>query len=384
MPAVNPEILSWARNRAGLSKAEAARKLRIKEAHGKTPLDRLTDLESGEHEPTQPLLLRMVDIYRQPLIAFYLARPPKPSLRDSEFRSLSGSRSDQARINMLVRDMQASQSLVHEILADEDAPRVPFIGTLTLDQGVRRGLSKVRQLLGDVAPMRHLGAEALFKGLREAAEGAQVFVILKGDLGSHHTALDTTAFRGLALSDPLAPFIVINNNDAKTAWCFTLVHELVHLLLGRNACSSTAGDSKVERFCDDVASRFLLPKKPIREFRATRNDLAAEIADIAKEWNVSRTLFAYRLLRAGHIGQAEYRRLAEGFRRSWLSQRQRQRFKNRESKGGPAFYTVRRHRVGKAMLELVARSLAERSLPTRRAAVVLGVKPTQVGPVLAG
>ena len=384
MPAVSPEILSWARDRAGLSKAEAARKLAIKAAYGKTPLERLTELESGDREPTRPLVLRMAAVYRQPLITFYLAQPPEPSLHDSEFRSLSGSRSDQARIDTLVRDMQASQGLVHEILADEDAPRVPFIGTLTLDQGVDHGLSKVRELLGDDGFMKHRGAGSLFNGLREAAERAGVFVILKGNLGSHHTALDTTAFRGLALTDPLAPLIVINDNDARTAWSFTLVHEFVHLLLGRNACSSSAGNSEVERFCDDVASLFLLPEAPIRELRAARDELAANMTDIAGEWNVSRTLVAYRLLRAGHIGQAEYGRLAEEFHQSWLSQRQRLRERNRESEGGPAFYTVRRHRVGKAMLELVARSLAERSLPTRRAAVVLGVKPTQVQPMLAG
>ena len=155
MPAVSPEILSWARDRAGLSKAEAARKLAIKAAYGKTPLERLTELESGDREPTRPLVLRMAAVYRQPLITFYLAQPPEPSLHDSEFRSLSGSRSDQARIDTLVRDMQASQGLVHEILADEDAPRVPFIGTLTLDQGVDHGLSKVRELLGDDGFMKH-------------------------------------------------------------------------------------------------------------------------------------------------------------------------------------------------------------------------------------
>ncbi len=336
MPAVTPEILSWARHCAGLSKAEAAHKLGIKAACGKTPLERLAEVESGEHEPTRPLLLRMAGVYRQPLITLYMAQPPRPVKHHSEFRSLSGSRSEQALIDTLVRDVQASQSLIHEVLADEDAPGVSFIGTLELNQGVDQGVSRVRELLGHDEVTKHRRAGDLFDGLREAAERVGVFVILKGNLGSHHTALDTTAFRGLALTDPLAPLIAINDNDARTAWSFTLVHEFVHLLLGRNACSPNVGNSKVERFCDDVASRFLLPEAPIREF-----------------------------------GSA-------------VSRKHRHDADNRESTRAPTFYAVRCHRAGKAMLELVARSLANRSLSTRRAAVVLGVKPTQVAPMLAG
>ena len=79
MPAVNPEILSWARMRAGLSEAEAAAKLEIRPAYGKTPEQRLVELERGARMPTRPVLVRMADKYRQPLITFYLEQPPQPS-----------------------------------------------------------------------------------------------------------------------------------------------------------------------------------------------------------------------------------------------------------------------------------------------------------------
>jgi len=36
-----------------------------------------------------------------------------------------------------------------------------------------------------------------------------IFVLLIGDLGSYHTAFDLEVFRGFALSDDIAPFIII-------------------------------------------------------------------------------------------------------------------------------------------------------------------------------
>jgi Zn-dependent peptidase ImmA (M78 family) len=76
-------------------------------------------------------------------------------------------------------------------------------------------------------------AEEAFSFLRSRAEEVGVFVLLKGDLGSHHTAIDLQTFRGFALADPVAPFVVINDQDSKSAWSFTLIHELAHLWLGQ-------------------------------------------------------------------------------------------------------------------------------------------------------
>jgi hypothetical protein len=71
MIAVNPHILTWARETAGLSLADAAHKLGIGEARGVSPEDRLEDYERGEEKITRPLLLKMSNKYRRPLIAIY-------------------------------------------------------------------------------------------------------------------------------------------------------------------------------------------------------------------------------------------------------------------------------------------------------------------------
>jgi hypothetical protein len=47
--------------------------------------------------------------------------------------------------------------------------------------------------------------------LRDHTEAAGVFVLLLGNLGSHHTNIDLETFRGFALADQEAPFLVIND-----------------------------------------------------------------------------------------------------------------------------------------------------------------------------
>jgi len=108
------------------------------------------------------------------------------------------------------------------------------------------------------------------------------------------------------------------------------------------------------------------------------DQLADAISRFASERNVSRALIAYRLHRSSRIDVYSYQRLAEMFRRRWLRDRHRKAL----DEGGPSYYTVRRHRAGKALLNLVRRGVGEGSLSTTKAAIVLGVKPTNVGPML--
>ena len=387
MPAVNPDILSWARDSAGLSMEEAVAKLSLNAAYGKTPIERLQELESGAREPSRPTLVRMAKQYRRPLVAFYLSKPPKRGDRGTDFRSLSGAHPPgaDAAVQALVRQILARQSILRDILAEEEATEAAFVGALTLNHGRPAALDLTRQILRSAHPRQAANPTQAFENLRESTEEAGVFVLLKGDLGSYQTAIDTETFRGFALADPLAPFIVINDNDAKAAWSFTLVHELVHLFLGDTGISGIRAGNRIEQFCNDVASAYLLPEEALTALEPRRlefDELATEIAAVANAHNVSRALVAYRLLRSNQIDGPRYWNLVSAFHAQWQSKKEGRRAAARAADGGPNFYTVRRHRAGKALLDVVRRSHLAGDLPTTRAAVVLGVKPTQVGSML--
>ncbi len=354
-------------------------------------MQRLIAMETGETTPTRPILLKMAKLYRRPLIAFYLRSPPKRGDRGEDFRTLPSGEpiETNAILDTLIRDVRARQSLVRAVLEDEDPPsRCEFIGTAELTDGIQETLEALRSILGvglqEVRKQR--SAEDSFALLRSRVEASGVFVLLVGDLGSHHTAIDLKSFRGFALADPIAPFVVINDHDAKTAWSFTLLHEVVHLLLGTTGVSGSVAESRIERFCNEVAAEFLLPSDELAMLSVFDDtifvDAVEQITKFARERLLSRTMVAYRLRRLEKIGQASWERLQSEFQRQWLTARENQRVRARESEGGPNYYVVRRHRVGSALLDFARRSLNEGTLTPTKAGKVLGVKPRNVEPLL--
>ncbi len=415
MPSVNPEILVWARETAGLTLGGAAARVGIGDARGVAAALRLTALERGEEKPTRSVLVRMARHYRRPLLVFYLDAPPPRDDRRPDFRTLPGARSSEtdALIDALARNLQSRQNMVRSALeAEDEAEPLPFVGALLdgevpeagLDslcrilrrrpdaaRLVRRGVNELRQALGDDMNAAKYYAErtpdSAFQLLRSRTEASGVFVLLKGDLGSHHTAIDVEVFRGLAIADDVAPFVVINDNDSRAARSFTLLHELTHILLGQSGFRGMRVEAEIEKFCDDVAAEWLLPAPMlagiVMERGASLEEAKRSIDSFARERNLSRTMVAYRLLRAGRLSRTLFERLQEDFRRQWHRRREGRRTRRRESEGGPSWYAVRRHRVGPGLLAFSRRMLESGALSTTRVARILGVRPAQVGRMLA-
>ena len=391
MPQVNHNILRWARETAGLAPAEAVAKLQIGDARGVAAVDRLAALEAGSVPPTRPMLLKMAKQYRRPLLTFYLSVPPRVGDRGKDFRTLSDeyTETDHARLDALLRDVHARQSLVRAVLEDDDDVKpLDFIDSVRVSDGVDAVLGSIRQHLD--LPLSEFRAQAdatqAFKLLRKHIEHLDVFVLLIGDLGSHHTRIPAEMFRGFALADNLAPFVVVNNQDSRAAWSFTLLHELTHLWLGQTAISGGPAERRVERFCNDVASEFLLPREELRdlalESTADLDEVETRIHEFAAPRNVSRSMIAYRLYRQRTIDRATWQKLGERFRARWEAERKRQKLRTQQRPGSPDYYVVRRFRLGTALIEFVAATMAAGALPTSKAAHVLGVKAKQVQSLL--
>ena len=94
--------------------------------------------------------------------------------------------------------------------------------------------------------------------------------------------LDVREFRGLSVSDEVAPAIFINGRDFKGAQIFTFAHELAHIWVGQGGVSnpdyglsSEKQDSSVEQFCNRVAAETLVPGEDFRS-RWEPDDLPLE------------------------------------------------------------------------------------------------------------
>ena len=144
--------------------------------------------------------------------------------------------------------------------------------------------------------------------------------------------------------------------------------------------------TEIEEFCNNVAAEWLLPARTLDEIEIERRGDVAEqerhIGEFARARNLSRTMVAYRLLRANRIDRPTFERLRADFRQKWRQLRDRYRATARKSEGGPSYYVVRRHRVGQGLLSFTRRMVGSGALSTTKAARILGVKPPQVGRML--
>ena len=400
---INPAMLAWAREGAGLEVEEAADRLGfIKSTEKASAAQRLMALENGESAPTRAQLQELARVYRCPLLSFYLKHPPRRGDRGEDFRQSAGavSRRESSRLDAFLRDIRARQEMIRSLLEDEEkSPELAFVGSASIDDGARTVAASIASTLGfdhRKRTERRGDADALFVALRECAESAGVFVLLVGDLGSYHTALGVEVFRGFAISDRVAPFVVTNDQDARAARSFTLVHELAHIWLDRSGVSGAPSpdrprspEDRIEQFCNDVAGEFLLPAEGLdaetAEFDAGDKQAAAEaIRLLARAWSVSEPMAAYRLKRTGRIATEVYRDLMSDYAARWQQQRKRERERNRERDGAPSAYVVRRSRLGRALVDVVRRTLRDNALTHTKAAKLLDVKPGAVEPLLRG
>jgi len=289
--------------------------------------------------------------------------------------------------------------MVRSVLEDEgDVVELDFVGSARLEDGVDNVSASIARRIGFDPEMRrsqNLDPEQLFRDLRERVEAAGVFVLLIGDLGSHHSAIGEEVFRGFVIADGVAPFIVINDNDARAARSFTLLHELTHIWMGQSgvsgsvaATSSGSFAARIERFCNDVAAEILLPTKVLLNLPAIPSDEGQTVEGIVEQisntWGVSEAMAAYRLFRLGRISAETYRALSAAFAIRWRTAKQRQKDEAKDNEGGPSYYVVRRFKLGNALVDVVRRTLRDNLITHTKAAKVLGVKPSSVERLVRG
>ena len=398
---VNPEILVWARQSAGLTVELAAEKLALSTTTKNTAAEKLAAMEAGEQQPTRSQLNSFANVYKRPLLNFYLSEPPRKGDRGQDFRQTPEARGsrDNGMLDALLRDVKARQEMVRDILLDDDGfTRPDFVGSARIQNGVPDIVQRMSQRLGfdytDVS-LRSGNSDDLFNRLRKAVEAIGVFVLVLSDLGSHHTKIAASVFRGFAIADGVAPFLVINGKDAKPARSFTLIHELTHIWLGQSGVSGdvstsapTSESARIERFCNDVASEFLLPEKHFRNpsIRFNPSDVEGARACIdwvAGRWSVSEPMVAYRFQRSGELSPSTYETLRSDYHRRWIAKLERDRERNAGKDSGPSPYTIKKFNLGDALVDIVHRSFKEKSITHTKAATILGSKAIAVSSFLS-
>jgi Zn-dependent peptidase ImmA (M78 family)/DNA-binding XRE family transcriptional regulator len=376
VPAVNPEILIWVRQISGFSLDQAAAELDIKP-------DALLRLEEGLKEPSYSLLKKMAQVYNRSLITFYLDKPPSEDSASQDFRTLPNSTDPilDGKVKALIRNILSRQILVKNVLEEENSSDIEFINSIDIQNPVIETAESIKKTLNfDINEFRNINnINSAIKYVREKIEDVGVFVLLMSDLGSYHSSIPVSLFRGFAISDNLAPFIIVNNQDSKHAQIFTMFHELVHLWIGETGISAGEIANKIEVYCNDVAAEILLPIKEVVNLNL-EEDTYESIKKISRSLNLSKKMLVYRLFKAKRISLNMYKQLNEIIEQEYIEQREQD--KSNKKDGGPNYYKVQANKLGKNLLLLVSRSVNEGVLSYTKAGKILGVKPHSLNKLL--
>ena len=386
-PDINPAMLKFARECMELDIEEAAKKLGITDTKKQKASEKLQAIELGKVDITSSVLMKAINCYKRSLIYFYLDSPPREDKVGVDFRTPSTEFKDkknEALLKALVRDIKLRQSMVCSILQDEEAEPFSLKCSIDINSDTKKAAALITESFNiDLREYRKpKDAMTAFKYLRNKIEDAGIFVLLMGNLGSHHTNIYPQTFRGIASSDIFAPFIVINKHDSKSACSFTLLHELTHLLINEPGISNNDDTQKpqniVEQFCNDVAAEILLPSSELTSLYASNNEeeLLNLIADISNEKKLSKSMVAYNLYKHCKIDYDLWKAIQEK-----LKSNGDQNYKVKQDKGktgGPNYYTTKRSDLGKALFNLTKRAVYNGALQPTKAATVLGVSPFSV------
>ncbi|PBJ21978.1 helix-turn-helix protein [Pseudomonas sp. ACN8] len=363
---VNPSLLTWSRERAGLSTEQVAKKLPVKP-------DRVQEWEAGETKPTFLQAQKWASVAHIPFGFLFLQQPPVEQLPLPDLRTVGGIAPQRPTLELLdtVRDAIRKQDWYLEYLQHQEHQPLAFVGRFSSQSQVREVVDDIRRVLGVNPDIARLDYEKYSRALIEAAETAGILVMRSGiALGNTHRKLEVSEFRGFAISNAYAPVVFINSSDAPTARLFTLLHELAHIWIGSSGVSdgNTANGRDEERFCNAVAGEFLAPEAQFRALWSVDVDWQDNLAPLATRFHISKLATGRRALDLGYISQAQYsayyRRILKAFQ---------------DEKGGAGDYyrnaTAKNSpRLSKAVL---TEAMSGRML-LREAGHLLGVQPAKL------
>ena len=350
--AVSPEVLCWARERAGLE---------LIDLQGKFP--KLAEWESASIQPTMRQLQNFANATRVPYGFLFLPEPPKMHLPIADFRTVESQRHQDISPELMdtIHLMRRRQAWLREERMEAEVRPVDFIGTASLSNDPEAIGREMRRVLGLVDGWTNrVGTWTAAVGeLRKAIEALGVMAVINGIVGNNTSRkLDVNEFRGFALNDPCAPLIFVNGADAKSAQMFTLAHELAHLWLGHVGEGLSGfrglqpGEGEVERFCDRAAAEFLVPSAEMRAAWYPVADSEAILQNLAGRFKVSPVVIGRRAMDLGLMGRDEF----FGFYQNYTQNE----YENRQAKkGGGDFYNNQDNRVGRLFASHLIRAAKE-------------------------
>lgn len=314
---VNPRIITWARERSGLSIEDLASKV-------KRDPSEVTRWESGHAFPSYGMLEALA--YRHlkiPLALFFFPEPPSVDDPVGKFRRLPEFElkrlSSDTRLK--IRLAQGYQESLDELLPPEFAPSIHALFRVTA--------SSLPTVASDLRKNLHISleqqfsfrtSEAALKAWRHALETLGIFAF--------KDSFQDRFISGFCLLSRRCPIIMLNNSNSFTRQIFTVAHELGHILLGIHGVTDidetyldfmSTSDRRAETACNRFAAELLVPLSAFqREVRGLNPKNDSIISDLAERFAVSREVILRRCIDAGLVDADYYRSKVSEWNQDYL------------------------------------------------------------------
>ncbi len=374
---INREILKWARTSARVSLDKAAKTI-----SKSCSIDRIKEweLQDGKDAPTVNQLKKLARLYRRPVEIFNLPYIPREFPKLKDFRKNKDELS--TAVIFMMREVQDKQDWLHHFYANSRATKAGFSGRYNIKHDPEIVAKDIRKTLGinlkenPVKPLKYW---------IEKAENKRIFITLSSNF---HTRLklDSDVFKGFVIADSLAPFIFLNSDDWDQGQLFTLVHELAHLWIGVSGisndtgiCGEASGLHPVERFCNEVAIRALLPEEDLKLFFPEKGEiLFRHITKAGRKLGISNRNI---ILRSHELGLLEDNQLKEFLKTAneiWKEFLAKEARKPKSS-GGPNYYIMQLRRNSKAFSNVVIDSYKKGKISGTDASRLLNMREVNFG-----
>ncbi|WP_252088534.1 ImmA/IrrE family metallo-endopeptidase [Pseudomonas sp. MWU13-3659] len=362
---VNPTILTWSRQRAGLSTEQLAKKLPVK-------TERLESWEAGKAKPTFLQAQKWANAAHIPFGFLFLPQPPIENLPLPDLRTVGGLVPERPSLNLLdtVKDAIRKQDWYLEYLQEHERTHLDFVGRFTFRSPVSVVVEDMRRTLGVNPTTSRLDYDKYVRALIQAAEDVGILVMRSGiAAGNTHRKLEVSEFRGFAISNTFAPLIFINSSDAPAARLFTLIHELAHIWIGTSGVSNgSASGRDEEQFCNAVAGEFLAPEGLFRGLWNPKIHWEENLPPLAARFHISKLAVGRRALGLGLIPKEQYSAYYLAILKA---------YQNKEGSGGNYYRTLIAKNSVRLSKAVLSETLSGRLL-LRDAGTILGVQPANL------
>lgn len=382
-----PELLRWARESAGLSLDDAARKLQTKP-------EKLLLWESGKEQTTLAKLRKMAQVYKRLFSDFFLPNPPAEETIPHDFRRLPGEVAHTYSPPLLhqLRAAHTRRAILLDLL-DEIDERVPvFALRTTLKADPEEVGQRVRDFLGVSIDVQQSWARDAGQGLRKAYNSWRSAIEARGVLVFQFVGVSTRESLGFSLAFEMLPVVAVNQKSHPNSRTFSLFHELTHVMLTRSGLCDfeeeqqfSGDDQTIEKFCNHVAGATLVPAKYLAAEHVVVNHRPSvaewsnqELESLSRSYSVSEEVILRRLLILGRTTHRFYQRKRAEFieRYARLELERRKGQEDKEIKRNMPREAL--SNLGRTYTHLVLESYHQDQITLTDASRYLSLRPEQV------